>query len=519
MAVTKAIERMGWGRVARYTVLFALLAGVYLTSRYSYNLFHGLAELFSVVVMAAVFLIAWNARRYFANTYILSLGIALVFVAGADLLHTLAYQGMNVFPDYTADLPTQLWIVARWLQTAALIAAPLLMGCRFRAGWYLTVVGAVWAVFMALVFTKTFPQAFVPGSGLTTFKVASEYAICGLLVVALGLLVWRRASFDAQVFRRLAGSIVVTIVSEILFTLYTSPFGPANLAGHLLKIVAFYLVYRAVVQTALAQPYSLLFRELKQSEESSRRRAEVQRHIADVLQEALLIMPETLPGIDYGHLYRPGSIAARVGGDFVDVFVIPQQGIGLVVGDVAGHGLEAAALTAVAKDTIKAFAFDGQSPAAAMQKTNLVALRSSTARGDGIVRFVTAFYGVLDPSSGRLCLCSAGHPPGIIRRASGETYPIEGSCPALGAFPGAQYEEQQEMLSPGDLLVLYTDGLTEMRVGRDLFGEERLLALVASLGDVPASEVPQVLFDRVTETAGQQLMDDVAILAVSLEDV
>jgi len=170
----------------------------------------------------------------------------------------------------------------------------------------------------------------------------------------------------------------------------------------------------------------------------------------------------------------------------------------------------------VAKDTIKAFAFDGQSPAAAMKKANLVALRSSTARGDGIVRFVTAFYGVLDPTSGRLRLCSAGHPPGIIRRASGETLSIEGSCPALGAFPGARYKEEEETLSPGDLLLLYTDGLTEMRVGKDLFGEERLLALVASLGDVRAPDLPQVLFDRVSDVAGQDLMDDVAILAVEV---
>jgi len=89
----------------------------------------------------------------------------------------------------------------------------------------------------------------------------------------------------------MAAAILVTIVSELLFTLYNSPFGPANMAGHLLKIVAFYLVYKAVVQTALARPYSLLFRELKQSEEALRQREEEQRQIADVLQEALLTMP------------------------------------------------------------------------------------------------------------------------------------------------------------------------------------------------------------------------------------
>jgi len=199
--LTTAIDRPRWSRAARYAVGAAVLAGVYLTSLYSYNLFHGLAELFSVVVEAAVFVIAWNARRYFANNYVLSLGIALLFVAGVEVLHTLAYQGLSVFPGYTANLATQLWIVARALQTLALIAAPLLMRHRFRAGWYLAAFGALWGILLILIFTRTFPDAFVPESGLTTFKVVSEYVICAFLLGALGLLVWRRRAFETAVFR------------------------------------------------------------------------------------------------------------------------------------------------------------------------------------------------------------------------------------------------------------------------------------------------------------------------------
>jgi hypothetical protein len=363
--LTLDAQQTWWVRIARYAAGAAVIVGVYLTSLYSYNLFHGLAELFSVVVEASVFVIAWNGRRYFVNNYVLSLGIALLFVAGAEVLHTFAYQGLNVFPEYTTNLPTQLWIVARSLQALALFAAPLLMRYRLRAGWYLAAVGTIWAILVVLVFTRVFPTAFVEGSGLTTFKIGSEYVICAFLLAALGLLVWRRRAFEARVFRGIAAAIVVTIVSEILFTLYSTPFGFINMAGHLLKIVAFYLIYRAVILTALARPYNLLFRELKQSEEALREREEQQRKIADALQEALLIMPESVPGVTFGHLYRPATIAARVGGDFSDIFVLPNEAVGLLIGDVAGHGLEAAALTAMAKNTIEAFAFDNQSPAAA----------------------------------------------------------------------------------------------------------------------------------------------------------
>ncbi len=459
---TAVVDRHVLANVARYAALAAVMAGVYLTSLYSYNLFHGIVELFSVVVEAAVFVIAWNARRYFTNNYVLALGLALGYVALVELLHTLAYAGMNVFPGQTADLPTQLWLVARYLQAAALVAAPLVMNRRFHAGWYLFGFGLAWAGLLTMVFTGVFPTAFVPETGLTTFKIVSEYVICVFLLVALGLLVWRRAAFEPYVFRRLAGAIVLTIAAEVLFTFYSTPTGASNMAGHLLKVWAFYLIYRAVVETALRQPYSLLFRELKQSEEALRQREEAQRHIADVLQEALLIMPESVPGITFGRLYRPAAEAARVGGDFCDLFVLPKSAVGLLIGDVSGHGLEAATLTAVAKNTIEAFAFDDQSPAGAMQKANLVTIRS-TARSQGELTFITAFYGVLDTITGHLRFTSAGHPPGIVRRASGETFILEGSSPVLGVFPDAKYTESEEVLAPGDLLLLYTDGVSDVR--------------------------------------------------------
>jgi len=511
-----AIDQVRRPIAVRLVVGAAVLAGLYLTSLYSYNLFHGLAELFSVVVEAAVFVIAWNARRFFVNHYVLCLGVALLFVAIVEILHTLAYEGLSVFPDYTANLATQLWIVARWLQTLALIAAPLLMRRRLRAEWYLVGFGALWGILLILVFTGFFPDAFLPETGLTTFKIVSEYVICALLLVALGLLWWRRKAFETIVFRGLAVAILVTIVSELLFTLYTSPFGLANMGGHLLKIVAFYLIYKAVVETVLARPYSLLFRELKQSEEALRRQEEEQRQIADVLQEALLNMPKNLPGITFGHLYRPATIAARVGGDFRDIFVLPHHAVGLLIGDVSGHGLEAAALMATAKNTVKVFAFDDQSPAAALQKANLVTMRSTSERGSGTVNFVTAFYGVLDTTSGRLRFSSAGHPPGILRRASGEIHLLKGGSPVLGVLPEARYEEWEDELAPGDLLLLYTDGLTDVRWDSQILGEERLLSLVASLGEVQAPEFPEALFERVMEFAEHGLSDDVAMLAVSL---
>jgi hypothetical protein len=91
-----------------------VLLGLYVTSLYSYLLFHSLAEIFSVIIAVGVFAIAWNSRRFLENNYLLFLGVAFLFVGLIDLLHTLAYKGMGVFPGFGANLPTQLWIAARY---------------------------------------------------------------------------------------------------------------------------------------------------------------------------------------------------------------------------------------------------------------------------------------------------------------------------------------------------------------------------------------------------------------------
>jgi hypothetical protein len=104
-----------------------VLLGLYLTSLYNYLLFHSLAEVFAIVVACGVFMVAWNSRRFLDNNYLLFIGIAYLFVAGLDLLHTLAYKGMGVFPDYDANLPTQLWIASRYIQSFSLLIAPLFL--------------------------------------------------------------------------------------------------------------------------------------------------------------------------------------------------------------------------------------------------------------------------------------------------------------------------------------------------------------------------------------------------------
>lgn len=248
-----------------------VLFGLYLTSRHSYLLFHSLAEIFSVVVAFGIFVLTWNSRRFIDNSYILFLGIAYLFIGIIDLVHTLAYEGMGVFPGYGTNLATQLWIAARYIQSIAFLAAPLLLGRKLKLPFVLLGYMVVTTLLlMSIFYWDNFPVCFVDGVGLTPFKRISEYVISFVFLASIFLLYRRRREFDTSVFRFLVASIAVTIGSEMAFTLYTGPYALPNMIGHLLKIVAVYLIYRAIIWTGFAKPYSLLFRNLKRSEEALR---------------------------------------------------------------------------------------------------------------------------------------------------------------------------------------------------------------------------------------------------------
>jgi len=255
------------------SVLFGaiIFTGLYFSSLYSYLLFHSIAEIFSILVAFGIFVVAWNARRLLDNSYFIFIGIAFLFVGLLDLAHTLAYSGMGVFPEYGTNLATQLWVGARYMQALSLLIAPLLIGRRLRVNWLLLGYSVVTALLVVSIFYwRNFPVCFIEGTGLTSFKIISEYVISLLLLGAIFAMWQKRREFDTNVLGFLFAAIIVTIVSELAFTLYQSPYGLPNLIGHFLKIVVFYLIYKAIIETGLVRPYNLLFRNLKQSEERYR---------------------------------------------------------------------------------------------------------------------------------------------------------------------------------------------------------------------------------------------------------
>ena len=249
-------------------ILTAVIAGLYLTGLYNYLLFHSLIEVFSVVIAASIFLVAWNARNYLENAYLLFLGVAYFFIAGLDLLHALAYKGIGIFTDYDY-YANQLWISARYMEAASFVIATVFISGRRSFSPYavFSIYTVIFSLVVASVFWwKNFPVCYIEGVGQTTFKVFSEYMIALLLLFGLIVMNRQKEAFDRKVFRLVAWSIVVTILSELSFALYVSIDGHIIMIAHYLKALSFYFIYKAIVETAFAQPISLLFKELKQNE-------------------------------------------------------------------------------------------------------------------------------------------------------------------------------------------------------------------------------------------------------------
>jgi len=243
----------------------------YITSLSGYLLFHGLAEVFSIAVAICIFMIAWNSRNKMENNYLLFIGISLLFTAAIDLLHTLAYKGMGVFTGFDANLPTQLWIAARYLQSISLLIAPLFFYRKLKLNLNVNYVFFIYSIVFSLLiasifYWKNFPDCFIEGKGLTNFKIVSEYVISLIMVASIYLLYKNRKEFDENVFSLLVASIILLIFSEMAFTAYASVFGFSNMLGHLFKFLAFYFMYKAIIVTGFMKPYDLIFRDLKKTE-------------------------------------------------------------------------------------------------------------------------------------------------------------------------------------------------------------------------------------------------------------
>lgn len=233
-----------------------------------------------------------------------------------------------------------------------------------------------------------------------------------------------------------------------------------------------------------------------------------EQNTARILQKSLLAQPPNISALDIGYYYKPASAGLMIGGDFYDFVPLSDGKLAVVIGDVSGKGLDAAVLTSRARESIRAFLVDGESPSDALSRAN-----KALARAGDFGQFVTALIVVWHPG-GMLSYASAGHPPSIFC-SSEFRFLAEAQGLPLGAFEEARYEEAADLFaSPGEFLVLYTDGLTEARRGRILFGEKRLSSIIRNIKGRQAKEIASEIAKAALEFSEQKLKDDLAVVVL-----
>jgi serine phosphatase RsbU (regulator of sigma subunit) len=689
MAATET--RIGSGSrtgLASLAVAGAILVTLYLTSLHSYLLFHVFAELAFVVAVCAILTMAWNLREFLDDDFTFFLGIALFFVAILHVVHAVDFQGMGVFKGHTTDSPTQLWVAAGYLSSVSFAVAPAVIGRRIRGLPVVAVYAGVCVLILASIFTwKIFPHCYVEGSGLTPFKKISEYIIVGIYALAMGMLIGRHRKLDQGVLRLLLMALIVLCGSEIAFTLYVGVYTSPNLVGHLLMVLAAFLIYKAVVEAGLAKPHALAVASLRSSEEAARaahREADTMRRALDDMLEvtrtfpveagydetagaicaaarqvfecsaaslyrvvddhlrhivrdpaAAAIGPESafgiddIPGLDnvirtrmptfvgdvlesgssasvealtrslgiasvlfvpvgiapiadkvllilwsspreepgaamialarrfadqaaialaqagrteaqeeaarlhqrletsllsrppaesallrVARSYRPGERRLRLGGDFIGVVALPDDQIAVVVGDVSGHGPDAAALGAMLRASWQALTLSAAGVATTM--TALAGVLDSE-RGS-LDMFATLCAAWIDPIKGRAEILNVGHPAPLLLNA-GVTKVDVPPLPPLGVWDDVLWQPRTIDLAPGWGLFFYTDGLVEGRIAGasgDRYGEARL---VDAVGRLLARDRDEAALDRllaeVEQVNGAPFADDVAVVLVS----
>lgn len=245
------------------------------------------------------------------------------------------------------------------------------------------------------------------------------------------------------------------------------------------------------------------------------RAIEASKHMALTLQRSLLpASPLKVPGLQVAARYRSAGEGSEVGGDFYDVLATGRQEWAAFIGDVCGKGPEAAALTALARHTLRAAKMQIQRPRRVLRFLNQAILE----HGIPDHRFVTVAYCRIRAVDGgmRLTVSRGGHPPPLLLRACGQVQACGSPGTLLGVLPEPRLSDRNAEMAPGDALVMYTDGVTDAEGSRGRFGEAGLQSLVEQCAGLGADEIADRIEQSVLGLQTGPLKDDMALLVIRI---
>ncbi|MBR5113018.1 MAG: SpoIIE family protein phosphatase, partial [Clostridia bacterium] len=334
---------------------------------------------------------------------------------------------------------------------------------------------------------------------------------CVVATCFIGLVCGLISSFKHEVIKKPQWAFVTGMIMEAshlgIVLIMVKPFEKAW--GIVSQIAIPFVLVNAAGFAALASMISYMEKQRNLSIERSRLQSELE--ISSVIQHSLLpVINEDYPGREDLDVAASMDAAKEVGGDFYDVFFVDSNRLAFVIGDVSGKGVPAAIFMASAKIILQNCIRDIPSLAGAVEAAN----NAICARNEAEM-FVTIWVGILDLNSGELTFVSAGHNPAVHKSPEGTEYLKIRNGLVLAGMSGVKYKEHTAKLNKGDLVFLYTDGITEAQTAaKELYGEERLQTLLSSLPEnSTADEIIESVRKSVDEfVSGSDQFDDMTML-------
>ncbi len=513
----------------------------------SYNVWHNVFEFSSIIIAICIFCVSYYSFEQTRNSRYLFLGGMLLSMAFIDFFHAMSFKGMPDFlvPYTTSNRATTFWIIARLIGGFGLLVSsiiPARSNIRINKILFFLVPVALSMLILNLVtyHPEVIPPMYIEGKGLTETKIMLEFVVMIMLLFAVFVLSREYRVTNDRFTIILSCALLVSIFSELSFTLYTDVYGIYNFIGHLLKFISYFMIFRVTFIQNVRQPYGELSAakdEIKNYADNLDRIVEQRTEQINVIHKKLLadleyardiqmsMIPKKLPNLPKAEFEAFYSPAERVGGDFYNVFQVSPAKMGMYIGDVSGHGVSAAMLTVFLNQSIKISRENNQGikeplpPSEVLERLfydfNQTDFSSEV--------YIVMLYGIFDMITREFTFASAGlNVPPMILGSNGDVSELVIKGFPICKFPGDRnpgYYNSTVKLHKGEKVIFYTDGLIDAESKeKEAYSEARLKTLLQKCRHMNAPQLSKIIAEHVFKFTGSStLQDDITFFIMEVK--
>lgn len=536
------------------SVFLYIIAAIYndafmnLVSIADYLTWHIIFEFTSILVAFSIFTVTFFVYEESANLRMIILGSSFLVMGLLDAFHTFSFAGMPEFfvPNLTANRATTLWILARSLGGLGILIA-MAIPRTLKSNLPKKVFAIITTGFSILLFIivtyypNLLPSMHNEDGSLSNLKIIMEYIIILIMIATFLVILYSYNKTSRRIDHQFMVAIIFLVFSEFSFTNYGSVYDVYNYIGHIYKVIAFSILYRAIYVANVSEPY----REMKKARNKLRQysknlnkivaertnelvelNSNLMKDIEYAREMQLRLLPEELlqeDNLTFSAEYLP---AERLSGDFYNVIKLDEENLAIYIGDVSGHGVAAAMLTVFASQHIMPFKEVDNNPRVIADPSKVL---STVYKGFNDTNFddstyIIMLYGIYNKRSKVFTYSSAGlNVDQYVIKNTGEVVKLNTKGFAickLGEYITPKYEEREIQLESGDKLLLYSDGLIESKdKNGEFYGQEKMKSFLEDNHSLNGSKLKKILKNDLFEHMGAEtkIMDDITFLIMEVD--